>query len=312
MGTVIDIILPVFGVVIIGFVAAKFRWFDQSAARGLSLFVFNFAVPLLLFQSLASTPLPSDIEWGFLISYYAGAFLVFGLSMLVSGQGFGRRLDEQGIFGLSAAFSNTVMLGIPLVLTTFGDEAALPLFLIIALHALVMFPTVTLIIEGGRGRGVGFFKVILVTAKGLAQNPIIWGLLAGLLFNQMRWSLPSALDDIAALLARAALPCGLFAMGASLAWFKVAGHVNQALMTVSLKLIIHPLAVWFLATIVFDLDPMWAGVAILLASAPTGINVYLFAQRYGICIGSSATTVLVGSLFSIFTIAGVLLILPGQ
>lgn len=311
METIIDIILPVFGVVAVGFVAAKMKLFDRSATRGLSLFVFNFAIPVLLFRSLSATPLPSDIEWGFLISYYAGAFFVFGLNMVIAGQGFRRRLDEQGIFGLSAAFSNTVLLGIPLVLTTYGDEALLPLFLIIAVHGLVMFPTVTLIIEGSRGQGVGKLAIIKATLLGLARNPIIWGLLVGLLFNRMGWSIPGAADDITALLARAALPCALFAMGASLAWFKVAGHVNQALITVMLKLVVHPLVVWLLATFVFDLDPMWIGVAVLLAAAPTGVNVYLFAQRYGVCIGSSATTVLVGSVLSVFTIAGVLLLLPG-
>lgn len=311
MEIIIDIILPVFGVVAIGFAAAKLGLFDRSATRGLSLFVFNFAIPLLLFRSLANTPLPSDIEWGFLISYYAGAFIVFGLNMVVAGQGFGRRLDEQGIFGLSAAFSNTVLLGIPLVLTTFGDEASLPLFLIIAVHGLVMFPTVTLIIEGSRGRGVGWLAILRATLLGLFRNPIIWGLLAGVSFNQLGWTISGAADEITALLARAALPCALFAMGASLAGFRVAGHINQAMVAVTLKLAIHPLAVWLLATFVFALDPMWAGVAILLAAMPAGINVYLFAQRYGICIGSSATTVLIGSVLSVFTVAVVLLILPG-
>lgn len=312
METVIDIILPVFGVIGIGFAAAKLGLFDHASNRGLSLFVFNFAIPVLLFQSLATTPLPSDIEWGFLISYYAGAFAVFGLNMLIAGRAFGRRLDEGGIFGLSAAFSNTVLLGIPLVLTTFGEDAALPLFLIIGLHGLLMFPTVTLVIEGSRGQGVGTLAIIRATLLGLVRNPIIWGLLAGLVFNLMDWSIPYAVDDVVALLARAALPCALFAMGASLATFTVAGQVGQAMTAVVLKLAIHPLLVWLLAEFVFALDPLWTGVAVLLAAMPTGINAYLFAQRYGVCIGSSATTVLIGSILSIVTIAGVLLILPGQ
>lgn len=311
MELVIDVILPVFGVIAVGFAAAKLGWFDRSATRGLSLFVFNFSVPLLLLRSLAATPLPSEIQWGFLISYYAGAFIVFGLNMVIAGRGFGRRLDEQAIFGLSAAFSNTVLLGIPLVLTTYGDEASLPLFLIIAVHGLIMFPTVTLIIEGSRGRGVGTFSILRATLLGLVRNPIIWGLLAGLLFNQMNWTISGAADEITALLARAALPCSLFAMGASLAGFKVAGHVNQAMVGVSLKLVVHPLLVWLLASYVFAIDPMWAGVAVLLAAMPTGINVYLFAQRYGICIGSSATMVLIGSVLSIVTITAVVLIVPG-
>jgi hypothetical protein len=52
---------------------------------------------------------------------------------------------------------------------------------------------------------------------------------------------------------------------------------------VALKTALHPALVWLLATRVFDLPASWTAVAVTLAALPTGINTYLFAQRYQVC-----------------------------
>lgn len=143
--------------------------FDTAANCGLSLFAFSSAIPPLLFRSMAHTDLPDVMPQSFLASYYLGAFAVFGLGMLV-GWLFSRRLDEQGILGLGAAFSNTVPLGIPLVLTTFDDTAALPLFLLISFHSLLLLPTMTTVIEVSRSRGGALRHILWNAFKGLIAS----------------------------------------------------------------------------------------------------------------------------------------------
>lgn len=325
MGIVLDIILPVFGLVVLGFAAAKLNWFDDTATRGLSLFVFNFAIPVLLFRSLATTDLPADIPWTFLVAFYAGGLAVFAINLMIARTAWRRAPDEAAVFGLAAAFSNTVLLGIPLVLTTFGDRASLPLFLLIAFHVPVYLPLATSLAEAYRGRGGtnssgqagtgarsgGGLAILRATAVGLVTNPIILGLAAGLLWNLTGAALPDLVDAIASHLAAAAVPCSLFALGASVARFRLAGQIGQAMGSVVLKTLVHPALVWALGALVFDLEPLWLGVAVLLAAMPAGANVYLFAQRYGVCIGSAATTVLVSTGVSIGTISILLYMLPG-
>lgn len=306
MTIILDIVLPVFGILLLGYGAARTDFFDAAASRGLSLFVFNFAIPFLLFRNMALTVLPEELPWGFLASYYLGAFAVFGLGMLSGAILFSRRLDEQGILGLGAAFSNTVLLGIPLITTTFGEAGALPLFLLLAFHSLLLFPTVTVVVETGRGRGEALRLIPWHTLKGLVKNPILLGLIAGLAFSLFGLTIPGPLDAVARTLSAAAAPCALFAMGASLSQHRITGNLGEALTLVGLKTVIHPLIVWILATQVFQVEPLWVKVAVIIAALPAGVNVYLFAQRYKLCVPVTTTAVFLSTTLAIFSLSALL------
>lgn len=309
MGQGVDILLPVFGIVALGFAATRIGWFDDAARRGLSHFVFTFAIPVLLFRTLAGTQLPAVLPWTYLLSYYGGVASVFLISMMISRVFFRQPLEGQAVHGLGGAFSNTVLLGTPLILTAFGEAATLPLFLLIAFHGVLILPIGTVLIETGLsaqsrldGDGVRVGEIARQAALGVVTNPIILGLAAGLAANLAGWAPTGAVDRMAALLGQAALPCALFAMGASLARFRLAGAVPQALAIVAVKLVVHPAIVWLLAVRLFALDPLWAGVAVVLAGMPTGVNIYLYAQRYEIEIAPIATAILIGTALSVLTI----------
>ena len=114
-------ILPIFGLLMVGYITASVGWFDQSAVRGLTRFVFDFAVPMLLLRTISTTTLPDVIPWDYLASYYLGTFII-----LFSGLGLTRLLwqrtfSQQVINAFSGSFSNTVLLGIPIILLAFGD-----------------------------------------------------------------------------------------------------------------------------------------------------------------------------------------------
>ena len=127
MSVIVEIIAPIFGIVLIGWLAARLRVLDDAAAvRGLSLFAFNFAIPVMLLRTLAQTELPAQPEWGFVLAYFSGAFAVFALGALGGRALFGRRGAAPAIFGISASFSNTIILGIPIVLRAFGDVPRCP------------------------------------------------------------------------------------------------------------------------------------------------------------------------------------------
>ncbi|MEQ8965957.1 MAG: AEC family transporter [Azospirillaceae bacterium] len=312
MDAILDTVAPVFGLVGMGYGAAKLGWFDESARRGLALFVFNFAIPVLLLRTVATTELPGDLPWGYLISYYGGVAFVFAAAMGLGRVLFAGGLDRLAVLGLGAGFSNTVLLGIPIVLTAFGERAALPLFLLIAFHGLLVLPPATLLIEAGKGRdatapgrsrGRQAATILGQALKGLATNPIILGLAGGLILNRSGLALPGPVDTIAERLGAAAVPAALFALGAGLARFRIAGAVPTALLIVTLKTAIHPLAVFALAAGVFGLDPLWTGVAVVMAGMPTGINVYLYAQRYDTAVEPVATAIFLGTVVAVVTVS---------
>ncbi|MFX4222520.1 MAG: AEC family transporter [Thalassobaculum sp.] len=309
MEILLDIIVPVFGIVALGYAAARSGLFPHDATKGLSRFVFDYAIPAMLFRTMATTELPETIQWGYLISYFGGGYVAWIAGSLIAMSVFRARGAEPAIAGMTGAFSNTVMLGVPLVLTTFGEVATLPLFLIIAFHSWQLLSVVTVQAEIGIGARQEMRQLPINVLKGLVTNPIIIALLLGVLTNLSGLSLPGFVDTLTETLGRAALPCAVFAMGASIAAYRIAGAVHQATTGTVLKLALHPVLVWLLATHVFAVEPLWRDVAVILASLPVGVNVYLMAQRYQSAVAQSTTAILLSTGLSVFTVAGVLWLL---
>lgn len=311
MSTVFDTLAPIFGLMVLGFGAARVKVVDQAGVRGLVLFVFNFSIPALLLRSMATMELPPDMAWGFLVAFYGGSLVAYGLGMAVGRVGFQKSLSEQAIFGMGAGFSNVVMMGIPVVLTAFGPEASLPLFLIIAFHSMTFMPLTVALIQSGRSEATG--RRGRARAAGVLgdvfRNPIILGILAGLAVNLVGIELWRPADQLLDFLGMAAVPCALFAMGGSLAGYPLRGDVAPAVILGSLKLLLHPLLVWVIAVPVLGLEGLWVSVPVVMAAMPSAVNVYLFGERYEAVPGVAARTVLLSSTASLITVAMILTLL---
>lgn len=205
MSVILEVVAPVFGVMVLGFVAARLHWFDERAIGGLVRFVVFFAIPALLFRSLAMVELPVQIEWAFLLSFYVGSLAVYALGMITARYLYGWPAAVQAIFGMSAGFSNTVLIGIPVLLTAYGPDASLPVFLLVALHSPLLMPlTVALIQVTGR-QSTDVFARLRAASGDLLRTPIITSVLAGLALNLLGLSLPTPIDRAAGLLAAAAV-----------------------------------------------------------------------------------------------------------
>jgi predicted permease len=295
----LEIIFPVFAISLVGYVLARHRFFQQAHVAGLSRFVFHIAIPVLLFESLATIELPAHINWQFLVCYYLVVLVIYGLSMWIGRVRFTYSAREQGVFGMGAAYSNLVLVGLPIVTAAYGDAALLPMFMIISIHSGILFFIGTVMAERENSRGLAVTAVARHTLHQLIKNPIVSSLLLGLLFNATGLPLPGPLATTLDVLGRAALPCALIVLGASLSYFKPAGHLTEAWTIVGLKIVVQPVLVWLLAFQLFHLEPLWGTIAVLAAGMPVGINAYMFAQKYEVCIAPLATAVLLSTLLAV-------------
>ena len=311
MTILLEVVAPVFGVMALGALSVKLRVLDKGAVKGLVLFVFNFAIPILLFRSLAHAELPSEIEWAFLLSYFGGAVTVFLSGMALGRFVFKRTLADQAIFGMSAGFSNTVLIGIPILFTAFGPEATLPTLLIIAFRGPLLMSLTTALIQVGKGGEVTLPDQVRTIGIELVRNPIIMGLALGLLVNVSGLAIPAPIDRMAEMMGASAVPCALFALGASLAGYPITGDVPPAMILTALKTLVHPAIVWILAVPVFGLEGIWVPVAVTMAAMPSGINVYLFGARYNAAPGVAARTVFLTTAFSLITLSTLLYLFQG-
>jgi malonate transporter len=304
----VEIVGPIFGLMLAGWAATFTRAFSTEAARVLANFVFWFAIPVLLFRTGARLDIPATIPLAHLWAYLAGTFAVFAAGMLAA-RAFGRRrLDELAIAGFGASFGNTFLLGTPLVLTAFGEAAALPFFIVMTVDSVVMFALVTALCELGQGDRGGLRRLPWDIVRRLVGNPILVGLALGIAVNLLELGLPRPLERWIELMAGAAIPCALFAVGGAMRGYRLGASLRPALAMTVLKLLCQPLLVWWLASFVFQAPPLAAQVTTVIAAMPIGVNVYIFAVRYRTGEGETAAAILLSTLLAVVTVTIVLAI----
>lgn len=307
------LVLPVFGVVVVGYLAAHFNWFSDGATDALDKFVFNFGIPALLFRAVSTTDIPDVLPWGLWGTYYGGILIVWAIGMLVAVFVLQRSPKDAVIIGFGGGFSNTVMLGIPIILTAFGDDAAVPLFLILAFHGLTVFTICTFLLETAqaaeRHDGTGRpdpIRILTDSLKGVARNTVVWALGLGVIYGQTGLSLPLPVDGVLEKLGQAGIPCALFVMGATLSRYEIRRSIGAASQIALFKLVAHPIVVFVLGAYVFALPVMWLKVATVMAAVPSGVFTFILASRYGAAPGAASSAVVLTTALSLLTLSGVL------
>lgn len=290
------VVLPVFGLIGLGYVARWTRLLRETTGEGLSDFVFVLAVPCLLFRTLAKADIPMTQPWGYWIAYFTGLAIVWALAMLVASRIFARKGPELVVSGFAAAQSNTVFVGVPMILKAYGDAGAVPLGLLLAIHLPVTMTIATLLAEGRSAS-------VAMLVKRLFTHPIILGILLGSAARPFIDLIPQPLWTIVDLLAGAAVPCALISLGIAMRRYGLESGLGLPAILSALKLGLHPLIVYVLATQVFQMPPHWSGVAVLFAACPCGINAYLFAERYRQGVADASSAITLSTLLSLFTTA---------
>jgi len=293
----LNILLPVFGLVGIGYLAAWFNLLGEEADARLSDFVFIICLPTLIFKTVVTAVVPDTQPWGYWISYFLGLAIVWAIATFTARRYLGCGQVESVVAGFASGQSNTIFVGIPLILKAYGDAANVPLFLLIAIHLPVTMTAAAILIE--RGNGVSPFLLL----KRLLLNPIVQGLLVGAAWRFLGIPFGGAFQVIADDLGAAAVTCALFALGLSLYRYNLLGGLRLATMIAGLKIVAHPLLVWFFAFKVFPMPVVWSGVAVLFAAMPTGVNSYLLAERSQAGVAPVSSAIALSTILSLFTTA---------
>ncbi len=290
------VVLPVFGLIGLGYLARWSRLLRETTGEGLSDFVFVLAVPCLLFRTLAKADIPATQPWGYWIAYFGGLAVVWMLAMLVASRGFGRKGPELVVSGFAAAQSNTVFVGVPMILKAYGDAGAVPLGLLLAVHLPVTMTVATLLAEGRSAS-------IAMLVRRLFTHPIIIGIILGSIVRPFVAQVPQPFWTLVDLLAGAAVSCALISLGIAMRRYGLESGLALPTILSGLKLGLHPLLVYWLATRIFEMPAHWSGVAVLFAACPCGINAYLFAERYRQGVADASSAITLSTLLSLFTTA---------
>lgn len=259
-------IVPIFLLVGLGYLLCWRGWLAGEAVAGLSTMTFKLFMPTLLFTGIARADLGEGLAPSLLLAYFLPVLVVFALVNWWTH----RQRGGASPHGLAAAYSNNVLIGIPLVTTLLGADKLVYVFAVLVFHSLVLFSLHSLYVALGTGSRLEWRSLV----KSLF-NPVINGLLLGALVNALDLPLPGMFWKVADWLAQAALPCALMVLGMGLCRYRF--HPAPAVFALTaVKLLAFPALVWWCAGLL-GLGEVARSVLLLMAAGPTGVNVLAFA-----------------------------------
>ena len=250
---VADLVLPVFAIIVTGWLAGWLGYISRSLADGLVHFAYNIAMPALLFVTIAQEPARNLLEWRFLLAFGGGSVLCFALVFMAVRAGWGRDLASSTIHGMAAAMTNTGFVALPILHSIYGQPAVLPAAIATIFVAGVMFPATVILLESdGRGAHGAARSVVLV--KQIVLNPMVLSTAIGLAWAITGLPIPVPLAAYLNIFAAALTPCALFAIGLGLSVEAMRSNLTASVVLAAVKLVIMPfivygLCVWLRASI---------------------------------------------------------------
>ncbi len=306
MSAFVTVIMPVFLVVGAGYLAAWRNWFDDRAVDSLMRFAQSFAAPFLLFQSIARIDLSAQFDLLLLVAFYAGAFASFGAAWAGARYLFNRKPEDCVAIGFVALFSNTLLLGVPITERAYGEAALAGNWIIISVHAPLIYTFGITLMEFTRARGLNLSvgRVAGRALKGVLRTPLVMGIIAGFAVNAAGMAgldLPEPVWAAVRMIAVTALPTALFALGGVLMRYRPEGDAGVIAICCVASLILHP-AITFGLGHLFGLDVAGMRSAVVTAAMAPGVNAYIFAHMYGVAKRVAASSVLLATAGSVLTI----------
>jgi predicted permease len=296
---VLGAVLPVFGLVACGYLAGRFHIVTQASSVALNQFVYAFALPAMLFVAVYRGSL-DEILSGFFLLAVIGATLATAVAGFFLSHASGARPAESTMRALNASFANTGYLGIPLVSVAYGERAALPAALATVATNIVSFALAIVCLElfvnprrGGVRRALG----------GVVRSPLIWPIALAVLLVSLEVKIPLPVERFATLLAAAAGPCALFAIGLFVSQLSIRAGAAASWQSSVLKLVLHPLLMAAAAFWILPVDPFWAKIAVVCAALPLGATAFVLAQRYKLLEAETSTGAVVSTTASVVTVS---------
>ncbi|MES2976595.1 MAG: AEC family transporter [Pseudomonadota bacterium] len=302
--SVLNALFPVILLIAIGFMAGRMRWIGTGAVKDLSNLVFLLLTPALLFRTMSGVHV-EQLDFMPVLAYFIAVVVIFFSTLAV--RGFNRRA---AVLALANTFSNTVMIGIPLVGLAFGQAGLVTLLTLYTVHTVVLLTSATVVLElavmreaaqEGEAAQRPMAMTVLLAMRNALIHPVPLPIIAALLFAQTGLVIPDVIDKPLQLLGNAFGPLALVLVGVTLAYTPVGSHLRGAFALAVVKNLVHP-ALVAAAGLALGLSGVPLAVMVVTSSLPIGANVFLFSQRYKVAEELITASVVVSTALAMLTV----------
>ena len=300
--------VPVFAMIILGIFFKKIGIIDDVFASKMNKFVFLIPLHVLLFKDLATLDFKTIWDTKFVLFCFfitiLSILIVTLLSFLLKNK------QNQGEFIQASYRSSAALLGIALIQNVYGKATMAPLMIIGSVPLYNIMAVVVLSFFSPERKGLSK-EVWLKTIKGILTNPILIGIVVGILWSLLHLPMPTMLDKTVTSIGNVATPLGLMAMGATFNYKEALGDLKPALCASFIKLfgfcaMFLPLAIY----LGFQGEQLIA-ILVMLGSATT-VSCFVMAKNMGHTGILTSTVVMLTTIFSGFSITMWLYILKGM
>lgn len=303
---VLNLALPFFGLIVIGFVCGRIKQIPDTALGWMNFFIVYVSLPALFYRILAQTPLDQLAQVDFIFATTLATFWAFAVSFAIGMAVRKGNIGESAIAGLAGGYGNIGYMGPGLALATLGPQAAVPVALIFCFDNIILFTMVPFLMALRGNQPVSVTAVALEVVKRVAGHPLIIASALGVLSAAVHFQPPVALDRLLQFLQNAAAPSALFTLGVTVALRPLQKMPWEIPFTTAVKLLLHPILVFLLLSLFGPFQQYWIETALLMAALPPALNVFVFARQYDTWVEQASSAVLVGTLASVVTLTTVM------
>ncbi len=304
MNNVIQLALPFFGLIFLGYAAGMFRKLPETGLAWMNFFIVYVALPALFFRLLSQTPFEELTNFTFISATTFSTYTVFAISFCIGVIATRGSIPESTILGVAGAYSNVGYMGPGLTLAVLGTEATVPAALILCFDNMLMFILAPLMMAVAGADNEPILETLRKIAWRIASHPFIIATVLGVSAAAIEFKPPQAAETLLLYLSNAAAPCALFAMGVGMALRPVGRVPVELPLILAVKLVVHPVLIFLLLTWIGGFDPVWIATAVLMACLPPATNVFVIAQQYGVYVQRASSIVVFGTVASVVTVTG--------
>lgn len=310
MNILIEIVSPFFCLILLGLIFGKYFDVKENGLYWLNNFIIYLAVPGLLFSLLSKSPIEQILNINYILVVTFLTVVIFTINFIVMLQLRKHTIGNACLYATSGSFGNVGYMGVPLMVALLGEKAIIPATLILTFDNIIHLILVPLIV--GRNEKKSAFSRVLYSLKELAKNPFLAATILGIIVSWFKLDPPNLINNLTSQLGSAAIPTALFSLGLSLSLSKFSGITMDKLFLILMKLFVHPLLVAFILISTAWFNPIWTSTAIIMASLPTALTVYMLASQYNKDAETISSITLFGTIISVGTISLILFMIDNH
>ena len=307
---ILSITIPFFAIIFCGSLARIRGWFSEDSGRVLARYAFLIVLPPFMFLAITSIDVKALFHLGFVVRYEFVTISMFIIAAFFATYVIRLTPQQRGLFCLNTAYPNYGYIGVPMAILAFGEKAAAPISLILVCDTITLLVMTTLLSHDAASGQLA--RALRNTMFSMLRNPLLIAVVAGLIFSASGFHLANLPDQFLKILAGAAAPTALFALGITLVGQPIRVALTELSVISLLKLIIHPTltaAIFLLWPAHQAIEPLWIQLAVLFTSLPIAANVFALSQYYNAYTGRTATAIMITTICASITVPVILFVL---